>query len=87
MNPLQPDIIFFLFFSSLFLVIFGLLIKSTGGLFWARPFEDFFQDRYDPKFKEERRIGLKLSNILLTYVPPVSIFLFFLFFLSLLNKL
>ncbi|EJC3743709.1 hypothetical protein P8942_03760 [Enterococcus faecium] len=87
MIDLKTGVIVILLFGSLLLIGIGLVTKATGGLFWSRPPQNYFQDRNNPNFEEERRVGNRLSNTLLKYIPPISIGLLVILILILLNIL
>jgi len=61
------------------LLLFGVLLKLTNGLFIARLPWDFIRHREDPSYEAERRTGKACSDFVFRYVPP-----FFLGFLAIL---
>lgn len=56
-----------------FLLLIAFLMRLTKGLFVARLPYDFIKDINDPKYENERRAGMKLSNFVFKYVPPFLI--------------
>lgn len=62
-----------------------MLTRATGGLFWSRPPQNYFRDKNDPRFELERKVGIRFSDAILMYIPPVSIGLLIILTLMLLK--
>lgn len=76
-------ILLVMFLFSLLLIAIGLITRWTGGLFFSRSPERFIKDKNDPICQSERQAGIRLSNILLKYEPPITIALVILICLKL----
>lgn len=76
-NPLSLFLFAGLFVTG-FLLLLALMIRLTHGLFFSRTPKRFLEDQNDPRYDNERRVGLAFSRFVLHYLPP-----FFLGFLIL----
>ena len=76
-NPLSLFLFAGLFVTG-FLLLLALMIRLTHGLFFSRTPKRFLEDQNDPRYGDERRVGLAFSRFALHYLPP-----FFLGFLIL----
>lgn len=70
-----------LIFSTIMLLI-GLFMKQTNGLFWARSVYQFKCDQNNPQYENERRIGQQATVLIFKYIPIFFIFCLVMFLLS-----
>lgn len=59
---------------SVILLLLGLCLRATDGLFFSRTPQRFKSDRHDPNYEVERQVGLKVSNGLLRFSPGALCF-------------
>lgn len=85
MIDLKTGTLVLLLIFSLILIGLGHGTKASGGLFWSRPFNDYFQDQEDPRFIKERQVGTAASDAMIRYITPVAVVLFVLLILTLLK--
>ena len=74
-----------LLISGVFTLI-AFVTTLTGGLFFSRTPDQFKRDLNDPRYDTEKRIGLRFSKFIFTYITPLFIaalilLIFFYFFM------
>lgn len=61
------------FCVSLFFTLLAIFMSLTNGLFFARSFDQFKHDMFDPAHEVERRAGLTFKRIIFSYITPLGI--------------
>lgn len=67
------------------LLFLAVIIKFTGGLFFARTSQQFKQDTKNPKFDLEKSVGNNFSIWIFKYIPPLFIGFFLILLISSIN--
>lgn len=64
------------------LLLIAFFTKLTNGLFIARFPSEFLQDKNDPNYESERKLGNCFRNFVFKYIPPFFIGFVVLLFLT-----